>query len=65
MKENAIIYKEKPTLYAFTRKGNKNAWLIYDENGKGEIIAILRVSKEQFWEKLGKGLNIKFIQGSP
>lgn len=48
-------------VYTFTRRGNKHPWLIYDENGNGQIIATLKVTTEEFWEMLGKALNIKFV----
>ena len=51
-------------LFTFTKKGNKHAWLVYDNEGKGEIIATLRVTKEEFWAKLGKGLGIKIVYPS-
>lgn len=53
-------------LFTFTRRGNKNALLVYDKNGQGEVLASLRVSSEVFWQKLGEALNITFTQqGKP
>lgn len=47
-------------VYTFTKKGNKHAWLVYDEGGNGEIIATLKIPPDKFWELMGKALNIKF-----
>ena len=48
-------------LFTFTPRGQKRAWLVFnnEDGSEGVPIALLKVSKEEFWDKLGKGLNIK------
>lgn len=50
-------------IYTFTKPGNKKPWLVYEDDARhDEVIATLRVSREEFFEKLGKALDIKFVE---
>ncbi len=49
-------------IFTVTPRGNQKAWLVIeDDEGQGEPVALLKVSKEEFWERFGNALNIKFV----
>ena len=49
-------------IFTLTPRGNKKAWLVIeDDNGQGEPVALLKVTKEEFWKRLGEALGIKFV----
>ena len=52
-------------LFTFTKHGNKHPWLIADdEEGKGKVIATLKVPTGEFWKRLGDGLEIVFLDSA-
>jgi len=54
---------DKPKMYHTTLAGHwKRPHLIYEENFKSTQLAILLVSPDEFYEKLGKALGIKFVE---
>ena len=53
---------DKPIIYITTLAGHwKRPHLIYDTGLETTDIAILRVEPDEFYDKLGKALGIKFV----
>ena len=56
---------DKPKIYTTTMGGYwKQPHLMFEENNKDTQIAILLVEPDEFYDKIGKALGIKFVEAS-
>jgi len=55
---------DKPKMYHTTLVGHwKRPHLLYEENCETTQLAILLVEPDEFYNKLGKALGIRFVEG--